>query len=38
MTEQEEKDCQHVWMDMHSEAMGSDAQVCLKCGIWRTEE
>ncbi len=28
-------DCCHVWILMSSEAMGTDAEVCLKCNEWR---
>lgn len=28
----------HHWVPMHSEAMGTDADVCIRCNAWRSDE
>lgn len=29
--------CEHVWVDMHSNADDTDARVCFKCNKWIIE-
>ena len=32
------KRCSHIFIPMHSEALDSDAEVCIKCHQWFMDE